>query len=104
MSKSLTESQRREMKILNVLDDCCGDFGFATFAFLSAQTGIDRRQARVDVRRMARRGWTRYGKGLWAENGEPAGSGYAITDAGRQQLATVLAAIPRADDLSERSS
>lgn len=35
MSKSLTESQRREMKILNVLDDCCGDFGFVTFAFLA---------------------------------------------------------------------
>ena len=104
MSKSLTESQRREMKILNVLDDCCGDFGFVTFAFLSARTGIDQRQVRVDVRRMARKGWTEYGKGLWTESGEPAGSGYAITDAGRQQLATVLAAIPRADDLSERSS
>jgi RIO-like serine/threonine protein kinase len=76
----------REQKILNALGDCCDDFSYMNFDSLSRRTRIERRQVSIDVRRMARKGLTQYGKGLWTDDGEMAGSGYAITDAGRAAL------------------
>lgn len=76
----------RDTKILSALNECGEDFAFLSFRTLSSRTGIDRRQVRLDVRRMARKGWTQYGRGLWTDDGEMAGSGYAITDAGRAAL------------------
>lgn len=82
----LTEAQRRERKILTELATAGEDYGYFNFNSLSSLTGIERRQIRIDVRRLARKGLTQYGKGLWTEEGELAGSGYAITPAGRAAL------------------
>lgn len=82
----LSDAQKREQKILFVLDECDGDFSYMAFDGLSRETGIERRVVRLVVRRMARKGWTQYGRGLWTDDGEMAGSGYCITDAGRAAL------------------
>ncbi|MGB3042513.1 MAG: hypothetical protein WBB98_04945 [Xanthobacteraceae bacterium] len=82
----LTEAQRREQRILAVLAEAGEDYGYFGFDSLSRQTQIERRQVRLDVRRMARKGLTKFDKGLWTDEGELAGSGYAITPAGRSAL------------------
>lgn len=83
----LTEAQQRERRILSVMAEAGDDYGYFGFDVLSRQTQIARRQVRLDVRRMARKGLALFGKGLWTDEGEPAGSGYAITPAGRAWLA-----------------
>lgn len=83
----LTEAHTRELRILEALNEGTEDFGYFGFDTLSRRTQLERRQVRLDVRRMARKGWTQFGKGLWSDCGEPAGSGYAITDLGRAALA-----------------
>ncbi len=52
------------------------------FAPLERQTGFERRVVRRHVRGLARDGLAQYFKGLWTEDGEPAGAGYCITEAG----------------------
>jgi hypothetical protein len=73
----LTASQSRERKILATLATAGEDYGYFNFNSLSRRTGIERRQVRIDVRRLARKGLTQYGKGLWTDEGDLAGSGYA---------------------------
>jgi RIO-like serine/threonine protein kinase len=84
----LTASQEREQKILLALSEGSEDYGHYPFDFLTKRTGIERRQVRVDVRRLARKGLTVFGRGLWNDDGELAGSGYAITQAGRAALSS----------------
>lgn len=80
----LSEAQEREINILSVLADADVDFAYHGFDVLSRRTQTSRRQVRLDVRRMARKGLVQFAKGLWDDEGEPVGSGYAITDAGRR--------------------
>jgi len=59
---------------------------FFNFANLSFNAKMERKEVRRIVRHLARRGLTEFGKGLWTEDGEPAGSGYRITAAGIEAL------------------
>ena len=45
-------------------------------------TGYDRSTVRRHVRALARKGFATYHRGLWTEDGEPAGAGYCITKTG----------------------
>lgn len=56
------------------------------FAAIMDRTGLDRRAVRNACRVLRRRGLTDFRNGLWTEDGEPAGSGYRITKAGRDAL------------------
>lgn len=88
MSK-LRKMKRR--KVLEVLDELAkGDwlegscyFGFKT---ISKASGLDRKEARRIVRHLARNNLAEYAKGLVTEDGELAGAGYRITEAGRERL------------------
>lgn len=60
---------------------------FVPFAPLIERTGLDRAQVRRHCRYFARKGLAEYSKGLWTEDGEPAGAGYGITSAGIHALA-----------------
>lgn len=58
--------------------------GFKGIARRAREEGhvLPEADVRRTVRHLARRGWAVFGKGLWTEDGEVAGSGYAITPAG----------------------
>ena len=56
------------------------------FKPICQQTGMDRKEVRRRVRRLARNGYAEFCSGLWSEDGMPAGSGYCITKAGREFL------------------
>jgi hypothetical protein len=58
------------------------DFGYASFKMIAAESGLDPKCVRRTVRSLARKGFAEYGRGLWTEDGTPAGSGYRCTDAG----------------------
>jgi hypothetical protein len=58
------------------------DFCFVCFDTLSKETGLDRATVRRSCRFLTRRGLAQFSRGLWSEDGEPRGSGYAATRAG----------------------
>lgn len=63
------------------------DFCFCTFQRLMADTGLDRAAVRRSCRFLTRKGLAQFGRGLWSEDGEPFGSGYAATKAGAELIA-----------------
>ncbi len=78
-----------ERKVLAALVDAYStyeDFCFKGFAGIMSFTGLDRKTVRRAARSLARKGLAQYGRGLWTEDGEMAGSGYACTKAGAEQF------------------
>lgn len=73
-----------ERKVLAVLvEEYDSDGPFYTFAHIMRNGDLeDRKAVRRACRSLARKGLARYGRGLWTEDGEMFGSGYAATDAG----------------------
>ena len=55
---------------------------YVPFKPLQDATGYDRKAVRRSVRALARKGLAEYSRGLWTEDGEPAGAGYCLTDEG----------------------
>lgn len=72
----------REMKALNALAGICEEH-YLNFKSIARRSGLDLIHVRRTVRALARKGLAEYGKGLWTEDGEMAGSGYRATAAGR---------------------
>jgi hypothetical protein len=60
-------------------------FGYSGFTPISVETGLDRKAVRRACRSLARKGLAEFGRGLWTEDGEPAGSGYAATKQGAER-------------------
>lgn len=78
---NLTEKHRKVLRCL--ADDYSSDgMGFSGFAAIMAETKLDRRDVRLACRHLTRKGLAQFGRGLWTEDGEPRGSGYAATRAG----------------------
>jgi len=75
-----------ESQILNCLIDAGDDFGYLSFADISSRTGLERKIVRRACRALARKGLAAYGRGLFNDDGEVAGSGYTAT---RQARSTV---------------
>ena len=68
-----------------------GRKGYAfSLAFLAQETGLHRDVVRGVCRSLTDQGLATYMKGLWTEDGMPAGSGYGITNAGAKRLDTIL--------------
>lgn len=76
----LNENERKVLQFL--VFEFSDEFGFYSFAGISAVTRLDRRRVRLACRSLARKGLTRFCHGLWSPDGEPRGSGYGATDAG----------------------
>ncbi len=73
----------REMKALNALAGIYGsEYGYLAFKAIARRSGLDPSHVRRSVRALARKGLAEYGKGLWTDDGELAGSGYRCTEAG----------------------
>jgi hypothetical protein len=78
-----------EMKVLGALAEAYSDyedFCFLSFAGIAARSDIDPKLIRRTVRSLARKGLAKYGRGLWTDDGEMAGSGYACTKEGSLAL------------------
>lgn len=73
-------------KVLRFLADQSVDFGVYPFDPLAEQTGLSRREVRLSCRKLARKGLTEFHRGCWTDDGEPAGSGYDATTAGRDLI------------------
>ena len=76
-----------ERKVLAVLVEVGSDEDCSYLTFEGIQQRsckLDRRRIRLSCRSLARKGFAKYGRGLWTEDGEPFGSGYAATDAGHR--------------------
>lgn len=74
-----------EAKVLHALAYFGGEdseCGFVGFKPLAAETGLDRRTVRLACRSLSRKGFAKFARGLWTDEGEPAGAGYAATLAG----------------------
>lgn len=78
----------RELLALKALASAADYDGFCylSFAGVAQRSGLDPKHVRRTVRALARKGLAEYGKGLWTDGGEPAGSGYAITKLGHAAI------------------
>lgn len=65
---------------------------YACFSTIASDSGIDQDRIRRTVRSLARKGLAEYAKGLWTEDGEPAGSGYRATKLGRELASSIAPA------------
>lgn len=75
-----------EEAVLTFLASAYGDEEANYFPFgpVCSATKLDRSVVRLACRSLARKGLTRFGKGLWRNDGEePGGSGYCCTDKGK---------------------
>lgn len=76
----------REEQALRGFANTDEDFGFLSFKEIARRSKLDIRHVRRTVRSLARKGLLKYARGLWTEDGEVAGSGYALTREGREFL------------------
>lgn len=81
----MTRLNLHERKVLEAMAESYNDyedFIYSNFASLSSATGLDRKEVRRAARSLKRKGLAQFMSGLWTEDGEMAGSGYACTSAG----------------------
>lgn len=91
----------RQQQALKAWEDTDADFDVLSFDTIAKRSGLARCDVRRTVRDMARRGYTRFVSGCWTDDGEPAGSGYGLTDRGRTAMfAAMDAAIAKAEGRS----
>lgn len=82
---------QHEMKVLRFLfnrgiDSYFDDFLFFGFAPIARGTKLKRNEVRRACRSLTRKGLARFQRGLWNEDGGPAGSGYGATRAAKDVL------------------
>lgn len=80
MTSDIPRLNSNEIKVLAALVSVSD--GFLTFRGISQRTRMDRRTIRRACRSLTRKELAQYGKGLWTEDGEMFGSGYAATRKG----------------------
>lgn len=77
----LTPNELSVLKVLRQARDSYLDFCYMDFRAICRRTKLNRATVRRACRSLARKGYAQYGKGLWNDQGTPAGSGYAATSA-----------------------
>jgi len=78
----LNDNERKVLACLVVCgEDYCG-YCYFNFRSLTGPTKLNRREVRLACRSLKRKGLAEFGRGLWSEDGEPAGSGYRASKAG----------------------
>lgn len=78
----VNENERKVLKVLFEAYSDYEDFCYRNFAGISAESGLDRKVVRRAARALARKSLAQYGRGLWTDDGEMAGSGYRCTKEG----------------------
>lgn len=87
-----------EMHCLFYLAECVEPDFAVGLKYLTADD-IGTEWIRAALRSLRERGLVKFCRGLWTEDGEPAGSGYALTDAGRAAY-EAFDALPAADEIA----
>jgi predicted GNAT superfamily acetyltransferase len=86
----INEIERGVLKVLVAARESDSDFYFKNFASikrsLPTYVYLDRAAIRRACRSLSRKGLAEYGKGLWNDDGEVAGAGYAATREGAKAL------------------
>lgn len=82
----LSEAHKKVLAALAESYNDYEDFCYSNFQRLIADTGLDRATVRRSCRFLTRKGLAQFGRGLWTEDGEPAGSGYSATKAGAELI------------------
>jgi hypothetical protein len=82
----MTDAHRAVLEALYSIHSDYDGGGYAHFAYVVEKTGLPRPVVRRICRHLARVGLAEYCRGLWNEDGRPAGSGYGITRAGLAAL------------------
>jgi RIO-like serine/threonine protein kinase len=77
---------KMELMTLKAWEGTSEDFDFLPFSTVESRTGLARRTVKLIVRRLSRKGVTRFGRGLFDDDGCVAGSGYGLTNVGRKIL------------------
>jgi RIO-like serine/threonine protein kinase len=83
----LTAPESKVLRALVAAYDHDG-FGYLNFKLIARRARMARKEIRRACRSLARKGLAEYGRGLWTEDGEVAGSGYCCKPAGRAHLAS----------------
>ncbi len=73
---------------LKTLCEVSGDWDYLSFKLICQRSGLNLVETRQAVRSLADRGCAAFSRGLWTEDGAPAGSGYRATDDGRAVCTT----------------
>lgn len=72
-----------ERAVLAALAAAGDSFGVLSFRGIAARVRLPRSEIRLACRSLRRKGLAEFYRGCWTEDGEPYGSGYAATTAGR---------------------
>lgn len=74
-------SDRERRCLIDMAEQLAPDF-YWPFSLIQERCAVEPGDARRVVRALARKGMTQFRRGLFTEDGEVAGSGYGVTDAG----------------------
>ncbi len=80
----MTSDQAMVLKFL--ADNFRGEGWAYSFRPIICETLLPRDRVRRAARALARKGFAAYHRGLWTDDGTPAGAGYAATAAGIEHL------------------
>jgi hypothetical protein len=80
LNTNMSPNEKKVLIALAEIHSECG--GYCSFDYIATLSGLPRDKIRRTVRSLARQGFAEFGKGLWTEDGEPAGSGYKCSDDG----------------------
>lgn len=83
----INDNERKVLRFL--VSEFSDEYGFYSFAGITAVTRLDRRRVRLACRSLTRKGLLRFGRGLWSDDGEPRGSGYGATKAGAEFIGVI---------------
>lgn len=81
----MSEAQTRVLEYL--CESYSEEFGYSPFRPIMIYTSLPRATVRRACRALTRKGLAEFGKGLWTDDGEMAGSGYRATKKGRALIA-----------------
>ncbi len=83
--KKMLPHHKTVLEALDRITHPCGEHCVG-FDPMVRETGMHRAEVRRIVRHLSRRGYAEFWRGLCTDEGELAGSGYCITEAGRRAL------------------
>ena len=81
---NLTEKERKVLTALASQTIENGELCYGFDSLVEYADGLDRKQIRLGCRSLKRKGLAEFYSGLFNEDGEVAGSGYCISDEGRE--------------------